>query len=260
MIALCIGCQNQETPPENSITQEQRDAAIESAEEHLNAGNLNKALAITTQLVSKDDTSSLSLELHALVLLALADLSQGDGALQKAQAERLKSLDAFQQACRCSTQPGLLELSTGKVAQMVGEDEIAKEYYEKAHLNVEDDGRAAFFLAQIEMLNANWQDAKIWLVKSNTRDPYEPYTLLSLALVEAQLGNHALANSLADDGCDILPNNMDLRFIQARVFRLTNQPIRAIEILNALPDSILNSKLGQEEMNLCKSMLIEGDS
>ena len=119
---------------------------------HLDAGKVLEALAITSTLVERDPDSAQSQEAHALVLLA--DAARLDTMYQTEQAEhsRSKALEAYKTACAQSTNPGLLQLSAAQLAQMLGKDELAKQYYKSAHENVPIDSRASFFLAQIHML------------------------------------------------------------------------------------------------------------
>ena len=83
------------------------------------------------------------------------------------------------------------------------------------------------------------------------RDQFEPFALLSSALIEVQLGNIDVAITRASQGCDINPNDPNLRFIQARVIRLSGNPDRALEILATLPKVLRESPIGIEERSLC---------
>ena len=134
---------------------------------------------------------------------------------------------------------------------MLGKNDIAKQYYKSAHENVPIDSRASFFLAQMHMLQEEWNEAKQWIDASLDRDPFEPFALLSSALIEVQLGNVEAANTRAKQGCDINPNDPNLRFIQARVVRLSGNPDRALEILATLPKVLRESPIGIEERSLC---------
>ena len=91
------------------------------------------------------------------------------------------------------------------------------------------------------------------------RNSTEPYSLLSSGLIEASLGNFELATSRADEGCKQKPNDENLRFMQARVYRKAGHPNRAVEILSQLSDPLKSSALTQEEIALCQSA-IQGDS
>jgi tetratricopeptide (TPR) repeat protein len=218
---------------------------------HLDAGRVLEALAITSTLVERDADSAQSQEAHALVLLANA--ARLDTMLQSEHARnnRFKALEAYQVACTQSTNPGLLQLSTAQLAQMLGNDEIAKQCYKSAHENVPIDSRASFFLAQLHMLQEEWIEAKQWIDASLERDQFEPFALLSSALIEVQLGNIEVANARATQGCDINPNDPNLRFIQARVIRLSGNPDRALEILATLPKELRESTIGMEERSMC---------
>lgn len=246
-----MGCGNSETSGSEPITVQARRASIDAAMVHLDAGRVLEAMAITSTLVERDADSAQSQEAHALVLLAdaarLDTMSQADQAHQS----RSKALEAYEAACAQSTNPGLLQLSTAQLAQMLGKDEIAKQYYKSAHENVPIDSRASFFLAQMHMLQEEWTEAKQWIDASLLRDRFEPFALLSSALIEVQLGNLETANARATQGCDINPNDPNLRFIQARVIRLSGNPNRALEILATLPKVLRDSPIGMEERSLC---------
>ena len=249
--ALLVSCGNSDSSTVEPITVQARRASIDAAMVHLDAGRVIEALAVTTTLVERDANSAQSQEAHALVLLA--DAARLDKLYQPEQATnaRHSALRSYQFACSASTDPGLLQLSTAQLAQMLKEDEIAKRYYKMAHENVPIDSRAAFFLAQLHMLQEEWNDAKRWIDVSLQRDSFEPFALLSSALIEAQLENHDVAVALATQGCRIMPNDPNLRFIQARVLRLSGNPSRALEILATLPQILRESPIGIEERSLC---------
>jgi tetratricopeptide (TPR) repeat protein len=250
-VALLVGCGVSESSVVEPIAVQARRASIDSAMVHLDADKVLEALAITSTLVERDSDSAQSQEAHALVLLA--DAARLDTMYQTEQAEysRSKALEAYKTACAQSTNPGLLQLSAAQLAQMLGKDELAKQYYKSAHENVPIDSRASFFLAQIHMLQEEWIEAKQWIDASLERDQFEPFALLSSALIEVQLGNIDVAITRATQGCDINPNDPNLRFIQARVIRLSGNPDRALEILATLPKVLRDSPIGMEERSLC---------
>ena len=250
-VALLVGCGNQDSSVQKPITVEARRASIEAAMEHLDAGRVVEALAITSTLIEKDSSSAQSQETHALVLLADAERLDGLGQTSEGAKSRHKALEAYKTACTTSTNPGLLQLSTAQLAQMLNEETTAKKFYELAHDNVLIDSRASFFLAQIHMLKEEWKDANKWIDASLERDEFEPFAILSSALVEAQLGNIDIAVAQASRGCNINPNDPNLRFIQARVMRLSGNPNRALEILATLPEVFRKSSMGLEERSLC---------
>ena len=76
--------------------------------------------------------------------------------------------------------------------------------------------------------------------------------MLSSGLIEASLGNLELAISRADEGCSQKPNDENLRFMQARVYRIEGQPKRALEILSQLSEPLKSNALTLEEISLCK--------
>jgi tetratricopeptide (TPR) repeat protein len=223
--------------------------------EHLDGGRGREALAIISTLAKKDPNCPATQETYATVLLAnsLQLTSEGDDA--KGIEFRKMALDAYITACKNSTSPGLLQLSTAQLAQMLDENEVASLYYKKAHNSNEGDGRAAFFLTQLHLLNKEWKQAQYWATQSLRRDPNEPYTLLSAALVEAELGNFSKAQTYSSRGCEILPDDPNLRCMQARIIRLSGNPTRALEILSALPEPFRSSALVEDEQSLCRQQL-----
>jgi len=258
-IALLIGCGNADTSSSQQVGVTQRRAAIDGANEHLHAGRIAEALAITTKLVEKDSSSAESQETHALVLLADASRLEMQGERLLANQQRVSALHAYEAACKVSTDPGLLQLSTGQLAQMLGEDELAYSYYTQAHEHVANDGRAAFFLAQLFLLEEEWEEAKHWIGESLDRNPDEPFALISSGLIEAELGNKAEAIQFASRSCLIQPDEPNLRFIQARIMRLVGDPQRALEILASLPQQLQESPPVLEERAECVQQ-IEGGS
>ena len=259
IVALSQSCKNEVSLQSKEIPIEKRSKSIKSAMEYLDSGQIVKALAITSVLVKQDGNSPQSQETHGLVLLASADQFEQDGFPDNARIERERALKAFESACMLLSKPTLLSLSAGQLAHMLGRNEQAISHYKIAHEADNQDERASFFLAQMHMLEKEWQEAQSWINKSMARNRDEPYTLLSSGLIEASLGNIELAIQRADKGCKQKPNDENLRFMQARVYRKAGQPIRAIEILSQLSEPLKSSALTLEEIRLCQS-IIEGGS
>lgn len=252
LIAVVItACARNDSAPQASITVEQRRAAINSAMEHLDADRINEAMAIVSTLVKKDPASPQTQETYATVLLANSLKLDKFGDLAKGIEYRQRALEAYKAACNYSSSPGLLQLSTAQLAQMIGDNATAKTFYTLAHASNPKDGRPSFFLAQLHLLTKNWAQAKHWANESLLRDPNEPFTLLSASLAEAELGNIASALQFAERGCDILPNDPQIRFMQARVIRLSGKPEQALEILSRLPEPLRSSDIANDERQLC---------
>jgi len=249
-IAFTVACSNTDSPQSESITVEQRQSAIESANEMLQANRTIEALAITSILVEKDTESPESQEIHALTLIAEGWRLEGIGDWGSAHEKRIEALKSYVNACNNSNAPGLLQLSTAQLAHMIGDTSTATTYYKLAHDNIPTDARASFFLAQIAMLDQRWGEAERWVSESLQRNPNEPFAMLSLALIEAELGNTDRAVTLAENGCDIMPDNPNLRFIQARVLRLAGKPAQAMDILLALPNEMQSSQVYKDEIDL----------
>ncbi len=250
VVAFVSACSSEESPQIHQLTVTQREKAIDSAMDLLHSDRSTEALAITSMLIQKDPLSSESQETHALALLAEATRQAAINNLGKADTLRNKALTSYSNACKQSADPGLLQLSTAQLAQMIGKDEIAITYYKRAHDNVPTDARASFFLAQIAMLNEQWDEGYKWISQSLQRSPNEPFALLSLALIEAERENIETAIELAQEGCSLLPNEPKLRFIQARVMRIAQNYNRAMEILLLLPKEFRESKIYQDEIKL----------
>ncbi len=260
LIAVVVaGCGNDNSSEVSQVTVESRRAAIDSAMEHLNSGRVNEALAIVSTLESKDSKSPQTQETYATILLASSLNFDKEGNISKGDEHRQRALDAFIAACKYSSAPGLLQLSTAQLAQMLGNTEVAKKYYKLAHASNTADGRSAFFLTQLFLLNKEWKEAQHWVQESLLRDPNEPFTILSSALIEAELGNLTKATELAAKGCEILPNEPTLRFMQARVIRLSGSPVQALEIILSLPKDMLSTPLVKEEQNLCLTQIEVGE-
>ncbi len=250
-VAFLVACQEADSPKTQQLTVEQRESAIESAMELINSNSTVEALAITSMLIKKDFDSAESQEIHALALISEAGRLLSTGDIARAKEKQLEALQAYIIACKQSNSPELLQLSTAQLAHMLQEYSTAIQYYILAHENVPDDFRASFFLAQIYMLNKDWEEAKRWISASLVRNQTEPTAILSLSLIEAELGNNLTAIELAKKGCQLNPNDPKLRFIQAKVLRLSGHPVQAIEILLRLPSTIKEDSLYQDEFQKC---------
>jgi len=258
LVAILSSCQNEDSVQEQKITIEQRQSAIESAMELINARRTIEALAITSTLVQKDPTSADVQETHALALLSEGGRLDTMQEFVQSREKYSEALHAYTLACEHSSDPGLLQLSTAQLAHMLKENDTAIKYYILAHENVPHDPRASFFLAQLLMLDSQWENAKLWITESLVRDSNEASALLSLALIEAELGNKLVAMQLAEKGCSIKPHDSKVRFIQARVLRLVGKPQQAMEILLGLPVHIQQGTLCQEELKKCLAV-VNGD-
>lgn len=259
LIAVVItGCAGNDSAPRASITVEQRRAAINSAMEHLDADRITEALAIISTLVKKDPASPQTQETYATILIANAIKLDNIEEFAKGVEFRKQALEAYKSACNFSSSPGLLQLSTAQVAQMIGDNATAKTFYTLAHASNPSDGRPSFFLSQLYLLTKNWEQAKHWANESLLRDPNEPFTLLSASLAEAELGNVSSALKFAQRGCDILPNNPQIRFMQSRVIRLSGKPEHALEILSRLPEPLRSSDIANDERQLCLQQIQDG--
>ncbi len=251
-VALSTGCKNANSPQDSVLTVEQRRTTITAAMDFLDAGKFAESLAIMKALVDKDPRGAETQESYGLVLLACASEAEDRGDFASAQTNRTIALEAYKAACSTATNPGLLQLSTGQLAHMLGKNIIATHYYELAHTTNLGDGRASFFLSQIYMLDSQWEIAKKWIDASLSRDAHEPFALLSSALIEAELGNSARALDRAKQGCFINPGDPNLRLMQARVLRLTGSAEQALNILHALPAQMQNNSIAQDEIAQCR--------
>ena len=254
---MILGCKDTYSPQETQITVDQRRASIDAAMEYLDAGRFTESLAIMQLLSNKDPRGPETQESFGIVLLACAADENQYGDPEQEKAYRSLALDAYITACQTATSPGLLQLSTAQLAHMQGAEHIALTYYNLAHDSNPKDARASFFIAQIQLLNKNWLEAKTWIDRSILRDPTGPHALLSSALVEAELGNKEVAILRARKGCSIQPDDPNLRFIQARVLRISGQPIHALDILSSLPNEQRSSDLVREEIQMCNDVLQE---
>ncbi len=248
---IATGCAREETSQEIQISVEQRRAAINSAMEHIDANRIDEAMAIVSTLVRKDPISPQTQETYGIVLLAQSFQYEELGEITNAFESRKKALHAYIEACKYSSSPGMLYLSTAQLAQTVNDLTTATTYYKLAHDNNQNDGRPAFFLTQLHLLEKEWDQAKHWAYESLNRNPDEPYTLLSASLAEAELENCIEAKALSTSGCSMNPNDSNLRLMQARVLRLCDEPNQALEILSGLPKAMQESEIVEEEKDLC---------
>jgi tetratricopeptide (TPR) repeat protein len=221
--------------------------------EHLNAGRTVEALAITSKLILQDPTSLETLEKHAIVLLAEATRVEQIGETNLAKIRREEALETYIAACNVPNVGGLTQLSAAQLAHMLEEIPLAQSLYKKAHVAIPNDGRSALWLAQIELLNKHWEEASHWIEESLARQPNEPSALISAGLIQAQLGNCEQSLMYAKRAVEIRPKDEQVRFMQARILRLCNNPHRALEILSAL--SFAKDQIVAQEIGLCKATL-----
>lgn len=259
MVSFFMGCDGESDQTAIPLSVEAKRTAIESAMIHLDSGRSVEALAITSKLLEHDGNSLEILEKHAIVLLAEAARLESNDLRTEAMTKREEAMEVYKRACTQDGVSGGTQFSAGQLAHMLGDTSLARTLYEQSHLSLEVDGRSAFYLAQIYMLEEQWTHAHNWIQESLQRQPNEGFSLVSAGLIDANLGNCDSAKMHTDRAVQIKPNDANVRIMQARVLRLCNEPYRALELLAALPGSIRSSQIVRKEIDICQELL-RGDS
>jgi tetratricopeptide (TPR) repeat protein len=223
----------------------------------LDAGRTVEALAITSKLVLRDPSSHEVLEKHAIVLLAEASRVDNNGEYELAIERREEALEAYVAACAHIGVAGETQFSAAQLAHMLGEIDLAQSLYKKTHQALPKDGRSALWLAQIELLNKNWNSANDWINESLLRQPLEPSALISAGLIQANLGNCTKGMQYTNKAVSLQPSDENFRLMQARVLRICHKPRRALELLSSLSLAMRTSDLVRQELKLCKAELNE---
>ena len=226
---------------------------------HLDSGRSIEALAITSKLLEHDGNSLEILEKHAIVLLAEAARLESNDLAAQAMTKRDEAMAVYIRACDQEGVSGGTQFSAGQLAHMLGDTSLAQTLYEQSHLSLAGDGRSAFYLAQIFMLEEQWTRAHDWIQESLKRQPNEVFSLISAGLIDANLGNCDSAKLHTARAVQMKPNDANVRIMQARVLRLCNEPARALEILAALPSPIRSSQIVLKDIAICQELLT-GDS
>jgi len=255
LLAVCFlaSCSSDTEPNSTSISAEARRTALDSAMQHLDAGRTVEALAITSTLITRDPNSIDTLEQHALVLLAEAARVEKLGNMTIANTRREEALESYVAACSHQNVKGETQFSAAQLAHMLGEIELAISFYKQSHQKLPSDGRSALWLAQIDLLSKNWDQANYWITESLQRNSKEPSALISAGLIQANLGDCEKAMDWTTKAIRIKPNDQNFRLMQARVLRICGDPIRALELLS----SLTSSQVVKDEIALCKQRKVD---
>ncbi|MDP6693836.1 MAG: hypothetical protein QF444_05860 [Phycisphaerales bacterium] len=227
---------------------------------HLDAGRTVEALAITSKLVLRDPDTIETLERHAIVLLAQAVKLEGNGDVEQSQRRREEALEAYLSACNLSGVTGGTQFSAAQLAHMLGKIKIAIPLYEKVHETLPNDGRSSLWLSQIYLLEENWESANRWIELSLKRQPSDPFTLISAGLIKANLNDCEAAKNYTLTAIKHRPRDEDIRLMQARVFRICDEPARALELLYSLSTTLRNSELVDQEISMCNKLIRKSQS
>jgi tetratricopeptide (TPR) repeat protein len=256
-VSFLLGCSHEPTETNLGVTTKARRTALDSAMKQLDAGRTVEALAITSKLVLRDPSSHEVLEKHAIVLLAEASRVDNNGEYELAIERREEALEAYVAACAHIGVAGETQFSAAQLAHMLGEIDLAQSLYKKTHQALPKDGRSALWLAQIELLNKNWNSANDWINESLLRQPLEPSALISAGLIQANLGNCKKGMQYTNKAVSLQPSDENFRLMQARVLRICHEPRRALELLSSLSLAMRTTDLVILEVKLCKAGLKE---
>ena len=225
--------------------------------QHLDTGRSVEALAITSALIARDPSSLETLETHAVVLLAETLRMSDDGNTEQARDLKEEAFETYLTMCDLVGVSAQTRFSTAQLAHELGKITQAQVLYKLSHVELPNDGRPALWLAQIDLLEEDWDSANNWIQQSLERQPDEPFTLISAGLIQANLQACDTAISLTTKAIRLKPNDENFRFMQARIFRLCGNPTRALELLASLSVAARNSPLIKQELAICLELIKE---
>jgi tetratricopeptide (TPR) repeat protein len=204
------------------------------AEQLLGAGQTGDVLTIAKTLTMEAPGDWRSHELLARACMQRALSQQGQGLIEQSNKAFGETVAAYAVATERAGTIGGLYRSAADAAQMSGQSDQARAWYERAMELEPTDPRSPLRLAQV-VFERDPEAARRLLERVLTLDASIPEAHASLALLDAQQGDVQAARGRMRTAVDLATDVVAIRIVQARMHRVLGEPRRGVEILLALP-------------------------
>ena len=264
LIGIGLGACERQTPAE-APTAAAIETSLVAAEQYLAAGNTASAAMILEALLGKAPRESRAHELYGQVLYlkGMAAGAVGDDTLAaRLVSEAYDQYRAAVETAEDSSGLGPLTIaglnqSAGEIASAAGRPKQALEHFRTAGRLDPTTPKAPLYEAQLLIQLGRPEEADLALQRVLRLDPDEAYAHASLAALALQRADRDSAVRHITVARRIDPGNIALRLQQARIFRLCDEPRRALEVLLALDDSARTEEPITAEVAECYHRLNE---
>jgi len=207
------------------------DQSLAAAEQYLVGGQAVKAEAILRTLIEKEPDLLAARELYARTLMTKAGQATKEGIAEQATEARRKAYEQYQAALEIDPGSAGLHHAAGMLASLLGRSDAALEHFQRAAAIDPANPQYPLFAAQMLLQNEDYAAARRSLENVLAVDPNQPQALASLAVVYMEQGDFETAIKQITQARSHNRHDINLRVIEAKIYRRAGQPKRAVELL-----------------------------
>lgn len=224
------------SPNQTVLSPQAIEKSLSAAAQYVNTAQYGQAKAILSVLIQRapDDLRAREQYGQLLAFLAIEAANLGDALSARILWE--EAYEQYRMAVALDPESSGLLHSAGMIAFSAGKHEQALEHYlEAARLDTLNP-QPLVFAAQVLISSERLDEAQIQLEKALVLDPDEPVIHASLGLIDMQRERYEEAIEHIAEARRIAPHDIGILVQQARIFRRSGDPNRALELLISLDD------------------------
>jgi Flp pilus assembly protein TadD len=233
-------------------------ARLDRAELLLSLGKSSDAATMAAELLAAAERDWRVHDVIARVHLHDALRLRREGLMDHSAEELAASVEAYRAATALAPSLAGLHQSAANAASMAGKHEQAIDWFEHAMELDSTDPRAPLCLAQL-IFDADPTQARRLLEKALALDPSIAEAHASVALLEATEGREEAATAAMANALACGEAGPAIRVVQAKMYRLLENPARGVEILLALPVTARGEEATATELARCWQSLGRAD-
>lgn len=224
--------------------------SLEAAESYLTSGNDDRARSILSKVIEKSPQDGRAFEMMGRMELRRGIELREMGLVDSAREQFRDSYLWYEKALRFMGDSGGLHQSAGEVAQLAGlESEALSSYLASMELQPKNP-KSSLCAAQL-LLKSEPARAESILRSVLEEHPDQSHALASLALACQSQGKNDIAAEMASKALAIAGDQVAVRIVIARVYRLSGREREALELLLALPDDVRGQESAASEIAFC---------
>ncbi len=247
-IACLSGCS--EEPLEEApatLSGESIRHSLEAAESYLTTGNDAQARSILSKIMEQASEDARAYEMMGRLELRRGIELRDMGLIDSAREQFRVSFLWYEKALPLMADSGGLHQSAGEVAQLAGLQDEALSLYMSAMELQPDNPKPSLCAAQL-LLDTQPAKAESILRSVLELHPDQSHALASLALACQFQGQNETAAEMASKALAIAGDQVAVRIVVARVYRLSGREREALELLLALPDEVRSQESAASEI------------
>jgi tetratricopeptide (TPR) repeat protein len=216
------------------VPAEKIEKSLAAAQEYLNSQDVPKAQAILLTLIKRAPKEVRAYELYGQSHILGALQAEARGEMAVGKSLRKRAYEQYKRAVELDPHSAGLHQSTGQVALEAGDADGALRHFRTAAELDPRNPQHPLFAAQILIQQHQLVEARELLEQVLQLDPDEAYAHASLAMVALEQRRFDEAQQRITMARQIQPDDLGLRAQQAKVFRRSGEPRRALELLIGL--------------------------